>query len=906
MKERLMLFMALLIPGILFGQEVTGLKGRVVGSITGKPIENVIVIIDEGERQIHTDPEGLFYFRQITAGEKILTFNSVAISPKTISATVKEGVTNDIGTIVVKELNVAQQDMSLVGIIDEVLADDADNASQDVSSTVILSNDVYLNRAAYQLSPARFRVRGYESNYESHYINGVNFNDQNRGVFNYSSIGALNDMTRNGDVANYMKSSTFTFGSLGGSENINMRAGNYEAGNKATVSYTNRNYYLRAMYTYATGLMDNGWALTASVGGRYSDEGNIEGTFYRNISYALSLEKQWNGGRHSLSIVTFGSPVQRGQQGASIQEVYDLTGNNLYNSNWGYQNGKKRNAKVVTAFDPTAIISHVWKINKNATLSTGAGIHYARYGNTALNWYDGADPRPDYYRYLPSYFDDETLSEAYAERWRNNTNGIRQLNWDAMYLANSLNVAEGNGAAIYMQEERRSDLLEATLNSTLNVNISPRMKILGGVEVRSTTSYQFKTVKDLMGAEYVLDIDKFAEQDFANNHDKLQNDLNRPDRKVYENGVFGYNFNLNIYSANAWIVNQYKSRNVDFEYGAKIKYTSFQRDGKMKNGRYPDSSYGKGVRHSFTDMTLKASLTYKITGRHFLSINASYGTEAPLPFNAYVSPRISDKTVDLKSGRIMSADVSYIFSLPYLTGRVTAFQTNFYDQMERASYYHDLQKTFINHVLTGVNRVHRGLEIGATYKLTSQWSFDLAGTVSEYYYSNNPTGIINSENGKIDNVKETVYMKDLYVGGVPQFAGTFGIRYFINYWFLGANINGFGRNYIDVAPIRRLASNYTEINPYDPDDLAAYESLTSQERFKDAFTIDLSIGKLLYLKNDDSLNFNVSINNILNNKNIKTGGYEQGRINTDYPDRFLAKYYYMQGINCFVNVSYRF
>ena len=92
-----------------------------------------------------------------------------------------------------------------------------------------------------------------------------------------------------------------------------------------------------------------------------------------------------------------------------------MTGNYLYNPNWGYQNGEKRNAKVVTAFAPTAIISHIWKINDNITLTTGVGAHYARYGNTALNWYNAPDPRPDYYRYLPSYFEDEMVQLRYKE-----------------------------------------------------------------------------------------------------------------------------------------------------------------------------------------------------------------------------------------------------------------------------------------------------------------------------------------------------------------------------------------------------------------------------------------------------------------------------------------------------------
>lgn len=289
-----------------------------------------------------------------------------------------------------------------------------------------------------------------------------------------------------------------------------------------------------------------------------------------------------------------------------------------------------------------------------------------------------------------------------------------------------------------------------------------------------------------------------------------------------------------------------------------------------------------------------------------LTANISYGSEAPLPNDAYVSPRITDRTIsNIKSGRVFSADLNYVFSLPQLAGRVGVFQTNFYDQMERSSYYDGIEGTFINHVLYGVNRIHRGVELGATYKLNDQWSFDLAGTVSEYYYSNNPNGIKNSENGKIVQ-EEKVYMENVYVGGMPQIAGTFGIRYFVNYWFLGANINGFARNYIEAAPLRRLASNYASVSPSRPDEFEAYQKLTTQERFPAAYTIDLSVGKIFYINRGQSLNFNLSINNLLNKRDICTGGYEQGRSDLSYPDRFGGKYYYMQGINCFLNVSYRF
>lgn len=906
MKHKLLFILTFLLPCIVFAQNNVTVKGSVIGAVSNDPVPGVLVTIEKLNRQVRTDADGFFYIRNIQPGEYVLNLNSVLISPKNVVVKIEDLGDTELEPIQVTELN-ATEDISMVGFIDAgLLDDDVESSSQDVSATVLLSNDVYLNKTAYQLSPARFSPRGYSSTQELKYINGVVFNDQNRGVFNYSSVGALNDMTRNGDVTNFTSPANFTFGALGGAENINMRASGYAPGGKLTMSYTNRNYYLRGMFTYATGVKDNGWAFATSVGGRYSHEGNIDGTFYNNISLAFSAEKQWNGGEHSLSMVAFVSPVRRGQQGSSYREVYELTDNYLYNPNWGYQNGKKRNAKVVTAFDPTAVISHIWKINDNTTLTTGLGTHYARYGNTALNWYNAPDPRPDYYRYLPSYFDSPEAKNAYTELWRSNRTEYTQINWDNLYLANANSVRNGNGAAVYMVEERRSDLFETSFSSTLNTKINRYFNITAGVSARYTLSRQFKTVDDLLGAQYVLDIDKFAEQDFSGDHDKIQNDLNRPDRKVYEGGIFGYNFNLNIYSADAWVINKYRSRYWDYYYGFKFTYTNFWRDGKMMNGRYPTSSYGEGQHHEFTDVMLKGGLTYKFNGRHMLTANISYGSEAPLPNDAYVSPRITDRTIsNIKSGRVFSADLNYVFSLPQLAGRVGVFQTNFYDQMERSSYYDGIEGTFINHVLYGVNRIHRGVELGATYKLNDQWSFDLAGTVSEYYYSNNPNGIKNSENGKIVQ-EEKVYMENVYVGGMPQIAGTFGIRYFVNYWFLGANINGFARNYIEAAPLRRLASNYASVSPSRPDEFEAYQKLTTQERFPAAYTIDLSVGKIFYINRKQSVNFNLSVNNLLNKRDICTGGYEQGRSDLSYPDRFGGKYYYMQGINCFLNVSYRF
>lgn len=905
MKQRLILFITFFLALSSYGRAAE-LKGNVINSATNEPLAGVLVTLIQQNRTETTNANGEFYFKGVTPEKDVISFNSANIMSKEMPIEIGANLTT-LPNVQIVVISVVENSSLIGALSDFGLDDDNEGSSQEISSMVILSNDVYRKNAGYQLSQFRFKVRGYDNYYEQKFINGVNFNNQLRGVFNFASIGALNDMTRNGDAVNFHSPSLFTFGSIGGSENINMRAGSYAKGSKVTLSYTNRNYYLRGMATYSTGLQDNGWAFSASVGGRYSDEGNIDGTFYSNFSYALALEKQWKGGEHSLSFVTFGSPVKRGQQGASFQEAYDLVNDNLYNPNWGYQNGKKRNSKVVSAYDPTAIVSHIWKINRNVTLTSGFGIHYGRYGATALNWYNAADPRPDYYRSLPSYQQAEDVKDRYIEAWENLNPSITQVNWDKLYHANQLARREGEGAALYMVEERRSDLFENTLNSTLNVLMNDNHKLTAGLGLRTTESKQFKTVNDLLGAEYVLDIDKFAERDFQEKPEAIQNDLNRPNRKVYEDDIFGYDFRLNINNANVWIQDQYTTQAIDFYYGAKVSYTDFQRKGKMKNGRYPDSSEGKGKQHSFVDFGIKAGITYKINGRHFISGNINYATEAPLANNAYISPRISDNTMkDLESGKVFSADLSYIFSLKSLSGRVSVFQTNFYDQISRISYYHDAERTFINHTLSNMNKVNHGIELGLSYRLTENWSFDLAGTLAEYYYNNNPDGSISYENGKKIDIEEKVYLKDYYVGGTPQIAGTLGVNYFYKYWFVNLHVNGLGRNYIGVAPLRRLASNYTSLDPGNPADLEAYNILTDQERFGSSYTVDISIGKVLFLPNGRSMNFNFAFNNLFNRENVRTGGYEQGRLDITAPRKFASKYYYMQGFNCFLNASYRF
>jgi hypothetical protein len=185
-----------------------------------------------------------------------------------------------------------------------------------------------------------------------------------------------------------------------------------------------------------------------------------------------------------------------------------------------------------------------------------------------------------------------------------------------------------------------------------------------------------------------------------------------------------------------------------------------------------------------------------------------------------------------------------------------------------------------------------------------------AGTFSRYQYKNRPTGTRSYENGMAADTTQVVYLKNFYVGGTPQQAYSIGLDWAApNMWFFGVNAVYMADSYVDLTPVRHEAmpdlwtvcSTEDELN-------AKVEEITHQDRLNDAFTLNFSVGKLIYLSRSASLNINLSVDNVLGKRNIQTSGYQQGRFDyTNYTTtKYPNKYYYAQGTRAYLNVGVKF
>lgn len=929
MRKLLMLVIVVLLTVVGINAQ-TKLKGIVKVAGTEVPIQGAKVTLLQQNLSTQTNEKGEFSLSYIEAGDDELSIAKDGYFAQIKLIKIRKDVTTDLGVLYLIADTQAEAKLDIVMQLNENELDDAENGSGRGSSTMLNSKDVYTNKTSYSFSPMRFNVRGYEQAYESTYINGISFNGLERGGFNYSMLGGLSDATKYKDEFDGLQPNSYSFGGIGGSTNINMLASAIPMGSKIGVANSNRSYKYRTSFMHSTGLMNNGWAFAASGVIRYANEGINEGTFYNSAAYFLSAEKRLND-KHTLSAVTFGAPTKRGQSSPSTQEAYYLTNSIYYNSYWGYQNGKKRNSRVVNSYDPTIILNHDFKIDQNKRLRSGLAFHYSMYSNSALTFFNAPDPRPDYYRNMPSYqFDGQVGLDGYingqpnsgimsdlTNLWKSRDPQATQIDWNWLYQSNYRNNAVNpTGNARYALERRHNNLMETMLNTLYTHQYNKSLKITVGVDAKYSKGIHYKTMDDLLGANQWIDIDQFAERDLTGNllgKDPIivQNNTQDPNRIIGKGDIFGYNYSLDIVNANIFAQNEWKFSSFELFYALKISYSEFSRFGKMENGRAVVEgvqSFGRGKKYSDITPSVKLGGSYLIDNHNKLVINGLYENRSPIPTNAYISPRIKDTFVKgLIPEEVISADISYQFNYRSIKGRITAFNTLINNGVDLSSYYDESNRTFVNHSLTGIDKSYKGIELGVSVKLNSSFTLSLAGTVAEYIYTDTITGILSPENGAFADVEDKIMFKGLKLATGPQTAGSIALDYFHpKMWFVGVTLNYFDNNYIDVAPLR-FTQKYIAL--YSNDFLK--ESLASQEKLKGGFMLDFSIGKVLYLKNRRSLNFNLSANNLLNSKLI-TGGFQQARI--PYDDnavtgnvyKFPSKYYYALVANYFATVSYKF
>ena len=809
-------------------------------------------------------------------------------------------------------------DIPIISLSDSDL--DSGDDFENISGLLSASNDLFSNTAAFNFGTGRFRMRGYQSNSAQVYLNGSSMNDLETGGVYWSAWGGLNDVLRNREVTMGLAPSAYAFGGINGSTNIDIGAASQREQKRISYASSNRSYFHRIMGVYTPNLK-NDWYLTLSGSRRWAKEGYQEGTFYDSWSYFFGVEKKFADRKQSVAFNVFASPTQRGRSSASTEEMYAIAGSNFYNPNWGYQNGEKRNSRVNNSHQPVMVLQHKWELKKNSNLNTSVSYQFGRNGGSALERNGARDARPDYYKNLPSYIQDPTLSQQVYDAMSADEN-LRQLDWNNLYQSNFLsdpttifnadNIDGNNVTGLqskYILEDRRYDKKKLDVNINYNKVIGESFTLSSGLSYGRQNTHNHKRVLDLLGGDFYLDIDRFAERDNPGDDNVIQSDLNNPNNVVREGDVFGYSYDSNIQSTKAWVQGKMDLDKFDIFAAINVGHTQFWRTGNFKNGLAPDNSFGDSEKQNFIEYGAKLGATYKLDGRNYFFANGSIVARPPSYRESYLSPRTRDWVVpNLTTEKIKTVEGGYYFKSPYYKARVTGYYTKFKDGVDVINFYNDAENTFGSLTRTGVDRQHFGVEIAGEAQIVTGLSVVGVVALGQYTYTNRPQSIFVQDNDVSfsQTIEQTVYQKNFYIHNTPQRAYSVGLKYNSpKRWFANVNFNYFDEMYLDFNPLTRTTNGVTFAGLQPGTE--AWTDAISQRELDTQYSLDLFGGKSWNINYKYYVFITVGVSNVLNNKQFATGGYEQLRnaaqgVNRAFDDRI----YYATGINYFAQVAFRF
>lgn len=778
-------------------------------------------------------------------------------------------------------------------------------AARQEERTPLLLTDSTLFYRAVQTTPDLYAEHtAFNLPYVSVKRRGLNYRDESAsvGVVRLSSryFGAMRllgaDEVRYGGLA----AADGVTGGVGGLRLFRFTADYPQASRYTAVSFTDRSYLAGARLS-VTEPLGCGWSGTAALDARTGRDMHVEGVFTNALTAGFRAARHFGEG-HTLAFLLIVPPSVRGTRLSSVEEAFRLTGDNLYNPAWGFQDGKVRNSRVRRELVPLAAATYCVRLSPATWLDMAAGAEYGVRKYSALGWYDARTPMPDNYRYLPGYTGDRETELA----WRSNDARYTQVCWDELIARNRM----AGGHAVYTLEDRAERIRNLGFDALFTTAPDERLTLRYGFSYRHARTRSYKQMRDLLGADHITDIDQYLVDDDTYGN-LLQNDLRHPGRTVREGDRFGYDYALSTREATVRLSAEYRSDRLRADVALALGDAVVLRRGYYEKELFPGTqSLGRSRRMGFTPYTVKALVGWAFSPRSYLEASAAAGAAVPDAADLFYQPLYNNRTVDdPAAGRFYAAELNFTRTGERLSLRITAFAVATLDGIQSRRYYDDMAGVYSDMAVTGIGRMACGVEAAADLRLAYRWSLSLAASGGRYKYIRNPrvTVISDVDNSAVDTRAES-HMGGCTLGAAPQLTACAELSYFgPRGWGFRASAGYAGLRYVEPVPLRRTA----RIARQGGITREMFDAFTHQERLGDAFTFDASLFKSFYFGRS-RLTASLMLRNLLGDADTVYSGYESLRVrrirsgDALYFAPHATRYTYAYPRSFYLTISYKF
>jgi len=676
-------------------------------------------------------------------------------------------------------------------------------ASRDLPIVLNTTPSVYATEAGGGAGDARINVRGFSQRNVAVMINGVPVNDMENGWVYWSNWDGVGDFTRSIQLQRGLSAVNLATPSIGGTMNLITDPTALAAGASAKQEWGDFGF-MKTTVSASSGLINDKFAVMAA-GIRKSGDGLVQGAW--TDAWAYYFAGSWiidNANR--LDLYATGAPQRHGQR--------------LYAQNIGAFDADF--ATGLDDYDPAALSDYpesehglLYNENFNTVSCNYDGMqavgdkrlerHDCAYLNERENFFHKPQVNLNWFSQLSDALRLSTV--GYYSGGRGGGTGTlgdmvwdysgpsRIVDWNATIDQNRSTLdADGNpkpaGESVGILRNSRNNQWTLGAISKLKFQASESLGLEVGVDYRIAEIEHYREVRDLLGGDYYVSND---------------NDFNPGFQARLGDKVDYFNTNkvnwIGTHLQGQYVTNQFTAYGMVGTSAVKYHFTDHFRDDGTGQETVLDADWQPAFQ-------VKGGGLYNVSDQLRIFANAGYVEQMPI-FDQIINDASAEFVDNPKNQKFISGEIGARYRSDRMPLEVAGniYYTQWADRVTTQNYEvqsgTSTEDVFIT--LTGLQQVHRGIELEAGYQPLNLLRFDGAVSFNHWEYTDDVNGTYR------DLARDTTFTYDIYVNGLkvgnaPQTQFAYTTTLF--------PIDGL---YIQLVG-KSFMNHYSDYSPFDRDD----------------------------------------------------------------------------------------
>ncbi len=793
-------------------------KGIIKDADTGDPLIGANVVLEGTTIGASTDMDGFFIIQDVPDGDYVLKViyvgydeftKPITVGPKEVSLTIELKPTFYMGKEITvfadrakpRETPVAFTDVSKKEIVTRL-------GSRDIPLVLNVTPSVYATQQGGGAGDARINIRGFNQRNVAIMINGVPVNDMENGWVYWSNWDGVGDATSSIQVQRGLSAVNLATPSIGGTMNVITDPTAQDMGFTFKQEVGDASF-LKSTFIGHSGLINNRFALSGVIV-RKLGKGVIDKTwtdawaYYFGASfilnknnrfelYALGAPQRHGNNYYKQNMATysqdFAKDVKRKVSSSVRVYEYDQEAfgkfqekGRTFNQNWapvdpGYTGKQWFNGKLHDRYDPNflnerenyyhkPIVNLNWYSNLTDKLNLYSTVYYSggkgggtgTYGSVYRRDANGVLGAQNYkFYYGPS-------------PWTWDWNKTIEMNSgpEGTYYVDKKAYTKDDGQSIGIIRNSVNQQWTIGAISKAYYQVNDNMKVSMGIDWRTAEIEHFREVRDLLGGKYFVYTGNYFDNVYKADG-SLDTLATQANQKKKLGDKIAYYFTNNVDWLGGYGQVEYKGKNYTtygmFGYSV-IRY-------KHNNHFKPDPADStkelKVESDWISGLQVKGGASYLLSRYTDIYANVGYVQKVPI-FDNVINDRTGAKAENPKSEKFYSyeAGVNYRGMNGKLTTKVSLYYTIWKDRaFSRGITNPDGSEGLI--FLTGMNTLHKGIEIEAAFQPTPVARIDAAASFGNWKLTDNVHGTYKDySSGGAQDIEYKYYVKDLKVGDAPQ------------------------------------------------------------------------------------------------------------------------------------------